>query len=139
MNTYGQNLGALIGRLCFSLIYLVSSIGKITNFNGTVEYMASRGMTLYVNELAILAIIFELGGALMVIFGFYTRFGALLLFFLTLGTCFEIHNFWTYPAAEATNQMIHFMKNIAMIGGTFYIMSFGAGKFSIDGLRNRGK
>jgi putative oxidoreductase len=31
------------------------------------------------------------------------------------------------------NQMIHFLKNIAIVGGLLQVMAFGGGKFSIDG------
>lgn len=33
---------------------------------------------------------------------------------------------------QAQNQQIHFMKNVAMLGGTLLIARFGAGPFSLD-------
>jgi putative oxidoreductase len=31
------------------------------------------------------------------------------------------------------NQLIHFMKNVAMAGGFLVLASFGAGRISVDG------
>ena len=36
------------------------------------------------------------------------------------------------------NQMIHFLKNVAIVGGLLQVAAFGAGSFSIDGLRVKG-
>jgi len=30
-------------------------------------------------------------------------------------------------------QMIHFLKNISMMGGLLYVVAFGAGGFGLDG------
>jgi putative oxidoreductase len=35
------------------------------------------------------------------------------------------------------NQMIHFLKNLAIVGGLLQIAAFGAGSFSLDGRRLR--
>ena len=36
------------------------------------------------------------------------------------------------------NQMIHFLKNVAMAGGLLQVVAFGAGAFSLDARRTRG-
>ncbi|OYZ73911.1 MAG: LysR family transcriptional regulator, partial [Rhizobiales bacterium 24-66-13] len=35
------------------------------------------------------------------------------------------------------NQMIHFLKNVAIAGGLLQVAAFGAGSFSLDGWRRR--
>ncbi len=35
------------------------------------------------------------------------------------------------------NQLFHFLKNIAVMGGLFQLMAFGAGNFSLDARRAR--
>jgi putative oxidoreductase len=39
------------------------------------------------------------------------------------------------PADQAQNQMIHFMKNISMMGGLLYVVAYGGGPFSMESER----
>ena len=41
LNRYGP----LVGRLMIAAIFVVSGFGKITGFDGTVGYIASKGLT----------------------------------------------------------------------------------------------
>jgi putative oxidoreductase len=43
------------------------------------------------------------------------------------------HNFWAVPVDQAQNQMIHFMKNISMMGGLLYVVVHGSGPLSVEG------
>ena len=56
------------GRILLSAIFLMSGLGKITNFTGTQQYMASHGMP-YSAFFLVMAIIFEIGGGLSVLLG----------------------------------------------------------------------
>lgn len=132
-HTAFQSSLMLAGRILFSFIFLMSSVTKILGFNGTVMYMESAGMTSYTMPLAVLSIVFELGGGLLILLGWQTRLGATMLATFTAATAFGIHHYWSYPADQAYMQMIHFMKNIALTGGALYILSAGAGRFSVDG------
>jgi putative oxidoreductase len=42
------------------------------------------------------------------------------------------HRFWEFDAAQLNNQMNHFLKNVAIIGGLFYVATFGPGRMSLD-------
>jgi putative oxidoreductase len=45
-----------------------------------------------------------------------------------------MHNFWTVPDLMARQmQMIMFMKNLSMLGGSLLISQFGSGPWSLDG------
>jgi putative oxidoreductase len=72
-----------------------------------------------------------LGGALLIA-GAQTRFVALGIAVFTLATAGFFHtNF------ADQNQMIHFMKNFAIMGGLLQVAAFGGGKFSTDYLLRR--
>jgi len=66
----------LIGRILLVLIFLQSGIGKIENFGGTVQYMASYGMP-YTNFFLVGAIFFELVGSATVILDILPGWGTL--------------------------------------------------------------
>ena len=53
----------------------------------------------------------------MLITGWKARGAALLLAAYTILSALIFHNFWAVPADQALNQTIHFMKNVAIMGG----------------------
>jgi putative oxidoreductase len=118
----------LIGRILLVLIFVQSGIGKIENFAGTAQFMASHGMP-YANFFLVGAIFFELVGSVTVILGYFTRFGALLLVIFLIPTTLIFHNIFADP-----KMMIHFMKNVSMFGGCLILLASGAGRFSLDSL-----
>ncbi len=130
------SLTALFGRLFLSAIFLLSAIGKLADWTATTQFMAQKGMIATSAFLAG-AIALELFGGLSVLLGFWTRFGAAaLILFLVVATPI-FHDFWTQEGMARMNQMQHFMKNVAIIGGALTVASFGPGRYSIDGWRSR--
>lgn len=132
-NTTMQGLVTVLGRIMIATIFLMSAVGnKIPNFNKIAGYMASEGVPLPKLMLAG-AIVFLIAGSLSIIVGFKARIGAGLLFvFLVLATYF-FHDFWTIEDAQAQQgQMIHFMKNLALMGTMLFLMANGAGRMSLD-------
>lgn len=126
-----QNFSVLVGRILLALIFVLSGFGKITGFAGTAAYMASKGLPM-AEILLVPTILIELGGGLMLIFGYRTRLAAAVLFLFLIPVTLVFHNFWAAPAAEAQMQMINFMKNLAIMGGMLCITAFGAGRYSLD-------
>ena len=132
-----QNPLALIGRLLLAYFFIPAGIGKIGGFAGTVGYIASKGLPL--PEVgAVLAIIVEVGVGLMLLLGFKTRWAALILMVFTLAASAFFHNYWALPEAQAAMQKLMFNKNLGVAGGLLAFAAFGAGAFSLDGLRQRG-
>jgi putative oxidoreductase len=127
--------GPLAGRILLALIFVMSGWEKITGFAGTTAYMASKGMPL-AEPLAVGAILVELGGGIALVLGWQARWAALAIFLFMIPATLIFHNFWTVDAAQVQDQMIHFMKNLCIIGGTLYVMAFGAGPLSMDNRRN---
>lgn len=124
--------GPLTGRILLALIFVLAGFEKITGFAGTVGYIAGRGLPLP-NLLAVVAIVVELGGGIMLVLGWKARWAALALFVFTALAALLFHNFWAAPADQAANQMIHFLKNISIMGGLLYVMACGGGGMSLDG------
>ncbi len=136
MNQTWERYAQLGARILISSIFLFSGIGKIMNWSGTAAMMASKGLPA-VQILLPLAVLFELGGAILVLIGYRARLGALALFLFLIPTTFVFHDFWAVPAAEQGNQIAHFMKNVVIMGALLKVMGDGAGAFSVDAARTR--
>jgi len=122
---------ALLGRALLALIFIVSGWGKLTGFEGTVGYIASKNLPMP-QVLTAITVAIELGGGLLLLIGLKARWIAL-LFVVFIGIITPIfHNFWGVPADQAQEQQINFMKNVAIIGGMFMVAAFGPGRFSVD-------
>ena len=123
--------GSLTGRILIALIFILSGFGKIAGFDGTVGYIASQGLPLP-QLLAIGAIIVELGGGILLVLGWKARWAAAALFVFTALAALLFHNFWAVPPDQAQNQMIHFMKNLSMMGGLLFVVLHGSGSLSLE-------
>lgn len=123
--------GPLVGRVLLALIFIIAGFGKITGFEGTVGYMQAYNVPM-TQVLAVLAIIVELGGGLMIAVGWKARWAAAAIFIFVLIASFIFHAFWAVPADQAQLQNIMFMKNLAIMGGMLYIVVYGSGPLSVD-------
>lgn len=119
----------VLGRVLLAAIFLISGIGKLFDPAGTIGYIGAVGLPLPEIGYA-LAVIVEIGGGLLLIAGYRTRMAALSLAALTLGAAIFFHNQFADQ-----NQFIHFMKNLAIVGGLLHVAAFGAGRASVDARR----
>ena len=134
MNTSTQNLIVLVGRILLGLLFLVSGIGKIAGFDGTVGYISAQHLPLPA-LVAVLTIVVEVGGGLALVLGVWTRQAALVVAAFTLLTGFIFHAFWSAPDAAKAMQQIQFLKNLSIAGGLFVLAAFGPGGLSLASRR----
>ena len=121
----------LFGRILIGVPLLMSGLGKIATYEPTTAYISSVGLPLAPLGWAI-AIICEVGGGVCMLLGFRVRAVASGLAVFVLATAiFFHHNF------ADQNQMIHFLKNVMIIGGLLQIAHFGAGQHSLDARKSR--
>jgi len=134
-----QGFATVTARVLLAAIFLLSAVGnKIPQFNAVAAKMGAEGVPMP-NILLVGAIVFLLAGSLSLITGFRARTGAsLLLVFLVLAT-YYFHDFWTIQdAAMKQQQMISFMKNLALMGAMLFIIANGPGPMSYDAKQQRG-
>lgn len=125
------NLFAAVGRLLLALIFILSGLGKLGASEATQGYIASVGLPLPMLSYLI-AIVVEVVGGLLLLVGYQTRIASLALAGFTLVAAVLFHSNFADQ-----NQMIHFLKNISIIGGLLQVAAFGAGALSIDARRLR--
>jgi putative oxidoreductase len=117
------------GRLLIAVIFLLSGVGKVFAPGPTQAYIASAGLPLpFVAYLV--AIVVEIGGGVLLVVGYQTRAVAVVLAVFSIATALGFH----HNLADQ-NQMINFLKNVAIAGGLLQIVAFGAGGLSLDGRR----
>lgn len=129
-----QGIVAVVGRVFLCTIFLLSALGnKIPNFQTVAGIMAKVGIPAP-QFMLVGAIVFLIAGSLSVIVGYRARIGAaLLLVFLVLAT-YYFHNFWTLSDTQLKQeQMIQFMKNLALMGAMLLVIANGTGPMSLDG------
>jgi putative oxidoreductase len=121
---------ALLGRVLLSIIFVLSGGQKLAGFSGTVAYMGAEGLPLPIIA-TILAIVVECVGGVLVIIGYQTRLIGMVMAVWCVATALVAHRDFSNQ-----DQMIHFLKNVAMAGGFLQLVAFGAGRWGIDGQRS---
>lgn len=106
-----------VGRLLLSALFIVSGIWKITHFATTSGYFNRVVGMLPGEAWAVIAILVELGGGILLAIGWRRRWMALFLAgFVVVATAFG-HRFWEADPARFVGEMNNFLKNLAIIGG----------------------
>ena len=121
----------LIARILLAAIFITAGLSKIGGFDGTVAYIASKGLPLPA-LIAALTIVVEVLGGIAIVLGYKARVAGFILAIFTILAAVIFHNFWDAPADQAYLQNIMFMKNLSMAGGLFLLTVFGAGGLSMD-------
>ncbi len=121
----------LVGRILLAAIFLVAGSRKILAFAGTVGYLAKLGFPAP-EVMAVIAIVIEIGGSILLIIGWRARWIAWLLMLFVLVATFAAHRFWEFDASQYNNQLNHFLKNVAILGGLLFLAAFGPGPSSVD-------
>jgi putative oxidoreductase len=134
MANSSDSIVPLVGRFLISLVFILAGIGKIGAFSMYAGFIAAAHLPLPKVSLAI-AIVVELLGGLAILAGLHTRFTAWVVFLYLIPTTIMFHNFWALQGAARVDNMIHFEKNLAIMGGLLILATFGAGTYSVDSAR----
>jgi putative oxidoreductase len=126
-----NRLTALVGRVLVALIFLVAGLMKAMHFSATAASLASMKIPLATFATAIVILI-ELGGGISVVLGFKTRFWAWIMFLYLIPVTYMVHAFWKVPGAERMDNMIHFLKNVSIMGALLLLAAYGPGPLSVD-------
>ena len=117
--------GPLVGRSLLAIIFIIAGYNKMTGFEETAGYMASKGLP-FTEGLLVLTIIIELGGGLLILVGLQARWAATAIFLFLIPVTVIFHPVWV-----DSGQFNSFFKNLAIMGGMIYIMVFGPGPYSL--------
>lgn len=115
-----SNILATAGRVLIAGLFLFSGLGKLAAPEPTIGYIAAAGLPL--PSLAYLAAVaVEVIGALALVVGYRVQLVAALLAAFSVAAALGFH-----ADLGDQNQLIHFLKNIALAGGLLQIVALTA-------------
>jgi putative oxidoreductase len=120
-----------LARILIVAIFVYTGITKLMHFDATAHMIGEKGIPLAAVATAI-AILIELGGAILIIVGWQTKLAAVVQFAYLIVITFMYHNFWAVPPQLHDVQLINFLKNVGIMGGLLLLATRGAGASSVD-------
>jgi putative oxidoreductase len=127
------NAATLIGRILLCLLFVLGGWGKLMGPAAVQAMFASNNLPM-VQVAWVLAVVVELGGGLAILLGWFTRPVALVLAVWCVLTALIAHTNFADRGQE-----VNFFKNMGLCGGFLYVAAFGAGGWSLDAVRLRGR
>jgi putative oxidoreductase len=125
----------LLGRVLLSFIFLYEAYDSIRFFHTVKLQLATHGYVNNQTELLVLGIILLVLGGVMVLLGYRTMLGSVLLLMYWVPVMVMKHDFWNSQGEEDFRlQSLLFMKNLAIAGALLKIAASngaGAGKYSV--------
>ena len=135
-----EYLSPLFGRLVLGWFFLSQVAVYGGDWDATVTLMTFSGVPAapFVLALTLLIVVF---GSLSLILGFHTRYGALMLFAVTIIAAVLMHNYWQIrdnPVARQSDFEL-FACYVAIAGGLLLLVGQGAGPVAVDNVQGGGK
>ena len=128
-----KDLSDLLGRLLLSFLFFFEAYDYFAYEQLNKQAMTIYGLTYNQEFFLYGAIVILILGALMLLFGYRMRLGAILLLIYWIPLTFIVHDFWTLEAGtEAYRaQSVLFMKNLAIAGGLLIAASHVSGRWRV--------
>ena len=113
----------LLGRLIFGGFFLYSGLHHFQERKSMSQYASAKNVPLPEVAVTATGALLVLGGA-SVLLGIKPKVGTLAIMGFLAGVSPIMHDFWrTEDATRRQNEMIHFMKNFAMLGAAMSLMA----------------
>src|ERR1043165_1910486 len=124
-----NDVAILIARILVAILFLIASYNKFKGLGGSTAYFTKLGVP-SASIVAPIVAAFEFAAGILLLVGFKTRFVALALgIFVIIAALLAHTNF-----ADG-NQLNHFLKNFAIVGGCLALFVTGGGAYSVDARR----
>jgi putative oxidoreductase len=113
----------LIGRLVFGGFFLYNGINHFKQRKAMSQHAASRRVPMPETAVTVSGAILTLGGA-SILLGVKPKLGAAAIIGFLAGVSPLMHDFWRVEDPnQRMNDMIHFSKNVALLGGALALMA----------------
>ncbi len=115
----------LIGRIVFSLMFIGSGIGHLTQTEGSTAYAESKGIANAQTMVQVSGVTFLAGGVAIAL-GIFTDLAFLLIGVQVMIIAFMTHAFWKLEGEAQQAEMPHFMKGLTIFGACLMGFAFYA-------------
>ncbi|HYL48677.1 MAG TPA: DoxX family protein [Stellaceae bacterium] len=117
----------LIGRVLIALLFLMTVLvgGPSPGYLGSLGFFAPAVCSLVAQIVEWLLIV-------SLVFGVWTRYGALLGIVYVLIATAAAHRYWQYTPPAQQIQYTNFSKNLAILGALLFVYVTGPGAYSLD-------
>lgn len=129
-----KDIAELLGRIFIAYVFIYEALDAMVFFNKTKATMKAYGIIWHQDLLLYLLIWILIVGGIMVLIGYFARFGAFLLLLYWLPFTLIVYSFWDDPVEYKRLHALYFMRNLALCGGLLMLLANGAGKYSIRSL-----
>lgn len=121
----------LLARTMIATISLFEAFTTIQFMSRTKQTMLEYGLSWYPDFLIYFTAFTLLVGGVFLLIGYRPALAVTLLLLYWVPVTLIVYSFWNDPPSVRNIQAIHFMKNIAFIGGMIHILVHGTGRYSI--------
>lgn len=129
MNSLNSTI-AIAGRTLLALMFIGNGIGLVKGFAVVSAQMSEKRVPMAALALiASIALLF--GGGVALLVGWHVQWLAWIFFVWLIPAILMFHAPWAFPPEQFQEQLIHFLKNLAILGALLLLV---AG--SVDGMKN---
>lgn len=117
-----KNAAFLFGRIAFGGFFLYNGINHFRSRKMLAQYAGSKGVSTPEAAVALSGAVLLFGGT-SIIAGIKPTLGTAAVIAFLAGVSPQMHDFWHHEdAAQQMNDMIHFSKNMALLGAALALM-----------------
>ncbi len=124
----------LLARILLASIFFLHSYDLINHYFGIKEKVAASFLPGNGSFWLISAIVLLIFGSILLLIGYRSKFGVVLLLIYFIPITFYSNQFWNVEASIKHTTAIEFVESLAIIGGLFMVYVNGSGKYSIKRL-----
>lgn len=112
----------LLGRILFGGFFVMNGLNHLTKTDGLAQYAKSKGVPSPRVAVLLSGLLILLGG-IGIIFGILPQVSLVLVILFLLPVSFQMHAFWNASPEEKQDEMINFLKNLALVGAALMLLS----------------
>ncbi len=110
-----------LGRMIFGGFFLYNAINHFKQQEAMAQYASAKDVPMPQQAVAASGVLLAVGGASLIL-GLKPKLGAAALVAFLAAVSPTMHDFWNQEPGQETNDMIHFSKNMALLGAVLALM-----------------
>lgn len=137
--SFSETISPFLGRCMLVWFYLTAALNILGDWHSMAAMLTAKHVPLAPLVL-LLVMLVMLMGSISLLLGYHARYGAVMLFGLTIVGAVVLHDFWHIAGGPVrTAELGLFARDVAICGGLLLMVGMGPGPFSIDNRAKGGK